>query len=141
MKIFILTFSLVQHWNRSSIININEFLTTSPRTIPLVLASLCRNCLLTFNLFVYLLFRDYCQFISFVENISYLLLSDIDFTYLLTNPLLLRSCVKPPFGKFGWRFNPPFLAERVGGGIQALLHRYYPLTPFCFFFKFLNFQK
>ena len=41
MKIFILTFSLVQHWNRRSIININEFLTTSPRAIPLVLASLC----------------------------------------------------------------------------------------------------
>ena len=60
MKIFILTFSLVQHWNRRSIININEFLTTNPRAIPLVLASLCGDCPLTFNLFVYLHSAGYC---------------------------------------------------------------------------------
>ena len=60
MKIFILTFSLVQHWNRRLIININEFLTTSARAIPLVLASLCGNSPLTFNLFVYLLSTSYC---------------------------------------------------------------------------------
>ena len=60
MKIFILIFSLVQYWNRRSIININKFLTTSPRATPLVLASLCGNCPLTFNLFVYLLSAGYC---------------------------------------------------------------------------------
>ena len=53
VKIFILTSCLVEHWNRRSIIDINEFLTTSPRAIPLVLASLCRNCPLTFNLLIY----------------------------------------------------------------------------------------
>ena len=60
MKIFILIFSLVEHWNRRSIININEFLATSPRAIPLVLASLCGNYPLTFNLVVYLLSVGYC---------------------------------------------------------------------------------
>ena len=59
IKIFILTFNLVQHWNRRSIININELLTTSPRAVPLVLASLCGNCPLIFNLFVYLLSAGY----------------------------------------------------------------------------------
>ena len=55
MKIFILTFSLIQHSSRRSIININEFLTTSPRAVPLVLASLCENCSLTLNLFASLI--------------------------------------------------------------------------------------
>ena len=55
IKIFILIFSLVEHWNGRSITNINEFFTTSPRAIRLVLATLCENCPLTFNLFVYLL--------------------------------------------------------------------------------------
>ena len=55
MKIFILTFSLIQHSSRRSIININEFLTTSPRAVPLVLATLCENCSLTLNLFASLI--------------------------------------------------------------------------------------
>ena len=71
MKIFIMTFSLVVHWNRRSIINIKEFLTTSPKVFPLVLALLCGNCPLTFNLFVFFIFSRLLlvsQF--FVVNIS-----------------------------------------------------------------------
>ena len=63
MKVFMLIFSLVQHLNRKSIINI----TTSPREIPLVLASLCGNCPLTFNFCVYLFLADQCQFVMQLE--------------------------------------------------------------------------
>ena len=93
MKIFILIFSLVQHCNRRSIIDINELYQLVLGQFPTFWLRYAGIFLWPSTyLFIFSRLFLLCQF--FVVNISQLLLSEIYFTYLLSYLLTyLLACL------------------------------------------------